>query len=88
MSKQYSTSSFTQNTQGKSTNGKRDLEGDLFDVIGETNARLQWSESEESLIIKGTSDVAMLTGFKGALLKLKDEFFSDKEKVHIVGERK
>lgn len=38
--------------------------------------------------MSGSSDVTLLTGLKGAILKLKDEFFAGHEGVIIKGERR
>ena len=53
-------------------------------------ASLRWSEVEggDQVLIKGSSDVALLSNFKGALLKLKDEFFSGSDKIVIAGDKR
>ena len=54
----------------------RDLNGTQIDFLAENTANLAWSQTQDSLIINGGSDITVLTGLRGALLKLKDEFFS------------
>lgn len=38
--------------------------------------------------MRGGSDISVLSNFKGALLKLKDEFFSGSEKIVIAGDKR
>jgi hypothetical protein len=47
-------------------------------LVGESQAILRWSEVEggDNILVRGGSDISLLSNFKGALLKLKDEFFS------------
>ncbi len=66
-----------------------DIEGEVIDIIGDRAAQLEWSTGEgDTVIIRGASDMAFLDNVKGALLKLKQEFFSGNEKIIITGDKK
>jgi hypothetical protein len=90
MSTYQSSSSYRVTSNTSSTSGQRNLEGEIYDLVGDSKASLRWSEVEggENIILKGGSDISVLTNFKGALLKLKDEFFSGSDKIVIAGDRR
>jgi len=37
---------------------------------------VEYKEGGDNILVRGGSDISLLSNFKGALLKLKDEFFS------------
>lgn len=90
MSYQTSSSYKVTSTERSSSSNQKNIEGEIFDLVGDSQAMLRWSESHSSdgLILNGSSDVALLSNFKGALLKLKDEFFSGRDKIVIAGEQR
>ena len=67
---------------------KRDLNGDGIDIAAEKNVNLTWSANQEDIVISGSSDVSALSGLKGSLLKLRQDFFSSGSGVVIAGDRK
>ena len=67
---------------------RRDPNGDGLDVAAEKAINLAWSQSQDDLVISGSSDVSALSTVKGALLKLKQDFFSPSSGVVIAGDRK
>lgn len=66
----------------------QDLNGERIDLSAEQAANLAWSASQENIVVSGSSDVTALSGLKGALLKLKQDFFSPSSGVVIAGDRK
>jgi len=88
MSRQYSSSSSYQ--QSKNVSQSRNVDGELFDILGEQNATLAWgSGNTEGVVLSGGSDFSMLNGFKGALLALKSDFFGQGgEKITITGNKR
>ena len=74
----YQSSSYKLTSSNQSSSNQRNLEGEIYDLVGESQAILRWSEVEggDNILVRGGSDISLLSNFKGALLKLKDEFFS------------
>jgi hypothetical protein len=68
----------TQSAARQQPNLSRDFEGELYDVIADNLATLNWSNDEgDNVIIRGPSDFALLKGFKNALLALRGDFAGD-----------
>ena len=65
-----------------------DLNGEGLDFAGEAAAFLAWTEPSERVVISGSSDVTQLTTIRGALLKLKEEFFTGSDSIVIEGHKK
>ena len=55
-----------------------DVDGDVYEVVGDYGATLRWSEfpEGEQIVISGSGDVANLNRFKNILLALRNEFGS------------
>lgn len=68
--------------------GRRDLNGEGIDINAERAAQLAWSEATENIIISGSSDITRLSGLKGAILKLKEEFFNPSSGIVIAGDKR
>lgn len=68
--------------------GRRDLNGDGIDFNAERSALLSWSETSENIIISGSSDLTRLSGLRGAILKLKEEFFNPTSGIVIAGDKR
>lgn len=68
--------------------GRRDLNGLGIDLSAEQSARLHWQESQQNIIISGSSDFTTLSGLRGAILKLKEDFFSGDSGMVIVGDKR
>lgn len=83
-----STSYGKQTTSEIVISGRRDLNGDGLDINAERSALLTWSESTENVIISGSSDLTRLSGLRGAILKLKEEFFSASSGIVIAGDKR
>jgi hypothetical protein len=67
-----------QSSARQQPNLARDFEGELYDVIADNLATLNWSNDEgDNVIIRGPSDFALLKSFKNALLALRGEFVGD-----------
>ena len=91
MSRQITSSSYQQQSSRISSSSEsRNVEGELADILGDRAATLQWSsQSEERVIISGGSDFSQLTGFKGALLALRNDFFGQgSDRITIQGEKR
>jgi hypothetical protein len=67
---------------------RRDLNGEGLDLSADRAAFLAWSEPEQNIIIQGSSDFALLSTLRGAILKLKDEYFSGSESIVIAGDKR
>jgi hypothetical protein len=52
--------------------GLLDPNGLNIDFEAENAVNLTWSRTQDNLVVSGSSDVVLLTGLRGALLKLKD----------------
>ena len=65
-----------------------DLNGEGIDISAERAVALNWSQSEGNLIVSGSSEVATLTGLRGAILKMKEEFFNANSGVVIAGDKR
>jgi len=68
--------------------GRRDLNGDGIDTNAERTAFLSWSENSENLIVSGSSDLTRISGLRGAILKLKEEFFNPSSGIVIAGDKR
>ena len=73
----------------ESRGGERMREGEHADLAGERNANLQWTYEGDNVVVSGGSDFTLLSGFKGALLALRNDFFGQgSDKISIQGERR
>ena len=68
--------------------GRRDLNGDGLDFSAERSAVLSWNETPENIIISGSSDLTRLSGLRGAILKLKEEFFNPSSGIIVAGDKR
>lgn len=75
-------------TSSISRSGRQDLNGTGIDINAERSAVLAWEASQENIIISGGSDFTTLTGLRGAILKLKEDFFNVNSGVVIAGDRR
>lgn len=67
-----------------------DLNGQGLDLESERSTLLAWTETHGKVIINASSDFTQLSGIRGALLKLKEEFFTggQEESIIIQGDRR
>lgn len=68
--------------------GRRDLNGDGIDINAEKAAFLSWSQNTDNIILSGSSDITRLSGLRGAILKLKEEFFNPSSGIVIAGDKR
>ena len=66
----------------------RDLNGEGIDISAEQAVALAWSNSQENIVLSGSTESNNLSGLRGALLKLKQDFFSSNSGVVIAGDKK
>ena len=65
------------------------IRNETQDIEGESRAALQWSNSETSVVIKGSSDYSLLHGVKNAILTLRQDFFVNQgPTISIFGEKR
>lgn len=91
MSRQYTSSSYQQSSKftSESRGTERNVEGELADILGDRNAVLNWTRTEgDNVVISGGSDFSLLSGFRGALLSLRNDFFTGSDKITIAGDRR
>ncbi len=54
--------------------------------MAESSVLLAWTEPQERVVINGSSDVTLLSSIRGALLRLKEDVFSNQETFVINGD--
>lgn len=76
-------------TTSQSINSEvRNLNGENIDISAERAVALNWAPVEGNIIVSGSSEVATLTGLRGAILKMKEEFFNANSGVVIAGDKR
>ena len=59
------------------------------DIEAESKAVLQWSNADNNVVIKGSSDYSLLQGLRNAILLLRQDFFNNQgPTISIFGERR
>lgn len=66
----------------------RDLNGEGLDFSAANSVQLAWSSTQDKIVVDGGSDLLQLSALRGALLSLKDEFFTGRESITIAGDRR
>lgn len=55
----------------------KDKEGELYDELASSSARLKWSGIESDLLLQGGSELVTLRSIRNVLLSLQQEFNSE-----------
>ena len=66
----------------------RDLNGEGLDFAAAEAVRLAWGETQNKVVVDGGSDLLQLSALRGALLGLKDEFFTGRDQISIAGDKR
>ena len=79
-----------QNQSSTSGNRSSNIDGQVFDILGDRAATLAWEESTggNSQIIQGGSDYSILSDFKGSIVRLWDDFFSGNNAIQLESGKK
>lgn len=65
------------------------IESDVIDILGDRKATLAWEQMVGNIdILPGGSNESVLTEFKGSIVRLWDDFFSDKNKIQLAADKK
>lgn len=84
----------TRNTTGQpqtfqtSTTRRTDLDGEVYEILGDRAASLAWEQSTGGLqIIPGGSNYSVLSDFKGSIIKLWNDFFEGKTTLDLSADK-
>jgi len=66
----------------------RDLNGEGLDFSAANTVNLSWDRIQDKVVVDGGSDLVQLSALRGALLTLKDDFFTGRESITINGDRR
>ncbi len=77
-----------QTTSEMIRSGRIDPNGRGLDLSAEEATRLAWAGGSENIIVSGSTDFTTLSGLRGAVLKLKQEFFSSGSGIVIAGDQR
>ncbi len=76
--------SWQRNTNPNQIAKRADIDGEVFEIIGDRAANLAWDQLQGGLqIIPGGSNYTILSDFKGSILKLWNDFFEGKTTIDL-----
>lgn len=85
---QRNTTNQPANQQISTSNRRTDIDGEVFEIIGDRAASLAWDQSQGGLtIVPGGSNYSILSDFKGSILKLWNDFFEGKSSLDLSSDR-
>ena len=67
---------------------RQQLDGDVIDLTAEAGVRLIWEQNKDKAVVEGGSDLLQLTALRGALLGMKNEFFTGHKQISIQGDQR
>ena len=88
---QQNQSASNSNSANRSSgNRSSNIDGQMFDIIGDRAATLAWEESTggNPQIIQGGSNYSILSDFKGSIVRLWDDFFSGNNAIQLESGKK
>ena len=65
------------------------LTSEILEIATKGEPTLTWASGEQDVIIKGTSDLSLLTGFRNSLLTLRADFLGNESgKIILEGDKR